>query len=101
MTYALLLGRIATVTTLAPIVACMRSYKTKGEISELVCPMVAIDDLIGIVLFSLVLPFSVYLAGHQAAEVTFGTIILGPVFSIGFTVLVGLGLGYIILYILK
>lgn len=101
LTYALLLGSIATVTTPAPIVACMRGYKTKGEISNLVCPMVAIDDLIGIVLFSLVLPFSVYFAGHEGEVITFSKFILGPVFNIGFSVLIGIALGYLTLTILR
>lgn len=101
VTYALLLGSIATVTTPAPIVACMRGYKTHGEISELVCPMVAIDDLIGIVIFSLVLPFSVYFAGHEGEAITFGKFILGPIFNIGFSMLIGIALGYATLLVLR
>lgn len=101
ITYALLLGSIATVTTPAPIVACMRGYKTHGSISELVCPMVAIDDLIGIVMFSFALPFSVYFAGHEGEVLTFSKFVLGPIFNIGFSVLIGVVLGYITLYIIR
>ena len=96
--YALLLASIATVTTPAPIVACMRGYKTKGLISELVCPMVAIDDLIGIVLFSLALPFSVYLAGHEGEVLTISKFLIGPLFNIGFSMFIGVILGFVTRY---
>lgn len=99
--YALILGSIATVTTPAPIVACMRSYKTKGSISELVCPIVAIDDIIGIILFSLILPFSIYLAGHQGHIDSIENLFLGPIISIGFSIIVGTIFGMIALAILR
>ena len=101
LVYALLLGSIATVTTPAPIVACMRSYKTKGSISQLVCPIVAIDDIIGIVIFSLVLPFSIYLAGHTGSISSMEELLLGPLLNIGFSLLIGLALGMTALKILK
>lgn len=99
--YALILASIATVTTPAPIVACMRSYKTKGKITELVCPIVAIDDIIGIILFSLVLPFSIYLAGHQGLALSVEDLLLGPILSVGFSLIGGLALGFITLKILQ
>jgi NhaP-type Na+/H+ or K+/H+ antiporter len=99
--YALILGSIATVTTPAPIVACMRSYKTKGRISDLICPIVAIDDIIGIVLFSLALPFSIYLAGHEGHIESIQNLFLGPIFNIGFSIIAGFILGLIALKILK
>lgn len=101
LTYALILASISTVTTPAPIVACMRSYHTKGRISEYICPIVAIDDMIGIILFSLVLPFSIYFAGHSGTDITNGDIFLGPILNIGFSVVVGSLLGYFMTRILK
>jgi NhaP-type Na+/H+ or K+/H+ antiporter len=100
MTYALIFGAIATVTTPAPIVACIRSYKARGTISSYVCTMVALDDIIGIIIFSFLLPIGVYLAGHEGELITFGNLFIGPLFDIGFSLVVGGVLGYFVTKIL-
>ena len=101
MTYGLILGAIASVTTPTPIVACMRGYKTKGELSDIVCPVVAIDDIIGIFLFTLLLPVGIYIAGHEGEVLHFVDLIRGPVFNILISVGIGLVLGYATKFILK
>ena len=93
-TYALILGAIATVTTPAPIVACIRSYHTKGRLTQLLCPMIALDDVFGVILFAFVLPIGVYLAGHTGETLTMGVLLGEPllkiVFSIGIGIIIGL-----------
>ena len=101
LTYALILASIATVTTPAPIVACMRSYHTHGSITEYVCPIVAIDDMIGIVIFSLALPFSIYFAGHEGELLVASEVFLGPILSIAFSLIVGTILGLAMTKLLK
>ncbi len=99
--YALILASIATVTTPAPIVACMRGYKTRGTLSELVCPVVALDDIVGIIVFTLVLPFAIFFAGHEGEVVTFMEVIREPLFDIAFSVFIGLILGYFTSLVIK
>lgn len=94
-TYALVFGAIASVTTPAPIVACIRSYHTKGRLTQLLCPMIALDDVLGVILFALVLPVSVYLAGHTGQELTFGVLVGEPLMEIGLSILVGFIIGMI------
>lgn len=101
MTYGLILGAIASVTTPTPIVACMRGYKTKGELSDIVCPVVAIDDIIGIFLFTLLLPVGIYIAGHEGEVLHFIDLIRGPLVTILVSVGIGLVLGYITKFIVK
>ncbi len=101
LTYGLILGAIASVTTPTPIVACMRGYKTKGELSDIVCPVVAIDDIIGIVLFTLLLPVGIYIAGHEGEVLQFVDLIRGPLLNIGISVLIGLVLGFGTKFLLK
>ena len=91
-TYALILGAIATVTTPAPIVACIRSYQTKGRLTQLLCPMIALDDVFGVIIFAFVLPISVYLAGHTGQELTLGILLGEPLLEI----LMSVGIGIII-----
>ena len=97
----IIFGSIATVTTPAPIVACMRSYKTNGTITDLVCPIVAVDDVIGIMLFSLVLPFAIYLSGHEGEIISMSNLVLGPLLNIGFSLVIGSAIGFLSLKALK
>ena len=99
-TYGLIFGAIATVTTPAPILACIKSYNVKGRLSDLLCPMVALDDAIGIMIFAFVLPISVYLAGHSGEVISASTLIIGPLFEIGFSILIGSIIGLIVIYVL-
>jgi len=101
MTYALIFGAIATVTTPAPIVACMKSYNVRGKLANLICPIVALDDIIGIILFALILPISIYLAGHVGEVINFTTLMVGPLLEIGFSVLIGALIGLILVLVLK
>ena len=104
-TYALILGAIATVTTPAPIVACIRSYHTKGRLTQLLCPMIALDDVLGVIIFAFVLPISVYLAGHTGETITFmilvGEPLLQIVLSIGLGLIIGLTVERFIEYFYK
>lgn len=95
-TYALVLGAIATVTTPAPIVACIRSYHTKGRLTALLCPMIALDDVLGIVLFAFVLPISVYLAGHTGQDITFAILFGEPLLNIAFSIGGGMIIGLMV-----
>jgi len=104
-TYALIFGAIATVTTPAPIVACIRSYHTKGRLTQLLCPMIALDDVLGVIIFAFILPISVYLAGHTGetltAAVLFGEPLLQIAMCIGFGTIIGLVIERFIKYFYK
>ncbi|MEC9485103.1 MAG: cation:proton antiporter [Candidatus Izemoplasma sp.] len=99
--YALILASIATVTTPAPIIACMRSYQTQGTLSELIPPVVALDDIVGIIVFTLILPFAIFLAGHEGEVITFMELIQQPLFDIAMSVFIGLLLGYFTSLVIK
>ena len=94
-TYALILGAIATVTTPAPIVACIRSYHTKGGLTELLCPMIAFDDVLGVIIFAFILPISVYLAGHTGEALTVGILVGEPLLQIVLSGGIGLVIGLV------
>lgn len=100
-TYALIFGAIASVTTPAPIVACIKSYHTKGRLTQLLCPMIALDDVLGVILFAFVLPISVYLAGHTGQEISFMVLVADPFLQILFSMGVGLVIGFVIVALLK
>ncbi|MCQ2534200.1 MAG: cation:proton antiporter [Clostridia bacterium] len=50
---AITLGAIAAATAPATTLMVVRQYKAKGELTELLLPIVAIDDAVGLVLFAI------------------------------------------------
>lgn len=91
-TYALILGSIATATAPGPIVAVVKSYRTKGPVTDVLLPLVALDDAIGIMLFAVMLSLGTSLL---SGPVSVSHMILDPAkeifFSFGFGALIGFG----------
>ena len=50
---AIVLGSIATATAPAATLMVVRQYKAKGELTDLLLPIVAIDDAVGLVVFAI------------------------------------------------
>lgn len=99
--YALILGAIATVTTPAPIIATIKTYHAKGRVTDLLFPMIALDDVLGVILFAMVLPISVFLAGSTSEVTTLSQLLAQPVFEIVLAVIIGLIIGGIVVKILN
>ncbi|XMB86791.1 cation:proton antiporter [Mycoplasmatota bacterium WC44] len=101
LTYGLIFGAIATVTTPAPIIACIKSYHIKGRLSDFLCPMIAIDVALGILIFAFVLPLSIYFAGHDVGVISLSSILIGPFLEIGLSLLLGSIIGIGLVYLLN
>lgn len=90
-TYGLILGAIATATAPGPIVAVVKSYRTKGPVTDVLLPLVALDDAIGIMLFAVMLSLG---TSFLSGPVSIGHMLLDPfleiAFSFGFGALIGL-----------
>ena len=50
---AIVLGAIASATAPAATLMVVRQYKAKGELTDILLPVVALDDAVGLILFSL------------------------------------------------
>lgn len=99
-TYALILGAIATATAPGPIVAVVKNFRTKGPVTDVLLPLVALDDAIGIMLFAIMLSLGTTLLGISGA-VSITAIILDPLLEIIISILIGLILGLILSFIVK
>ncbi len=98
-TYGLILGAIATATAPAPILAVVKNYRTKGPVTDVLLPLVALDDAIGIMLFAVLLSFGTsMLVANEAVSI--GHILLEPlieiVLSVGLGALIGLAITAIV-----
>ncbi len=99
-TYALILGAIATATAPGPIVAVVKNFRTKGPVTDVLLPLVALDDAIGIMLFAIMLSLGTTLLGISGT-VSAAAMIIDPLLEIIISILIGLILGYILSFIVK
>jgi NhaP-type Na+/H+ or K+/H+ antiporter len=93
LVYALLLGAIAMVTTPAPFLAVVKSYKVTGKITDMVSEMMALDDVIGIIQFAVLLPLVVVLATQSSIDFTVLELLGTPILEIILSLLTGLIIG--------
>lgn len=97
-TYALILGAIATATAPGPIVAVVKSYRTKGPVTDVLLPLVALDDAIGIMLFAVMLSLGTSLL---SGPMSVGHMLLDPAKEIFFSLFFGLVIGLLVTIIAK
>jgi len=97
-TYALILGAIATATAPGPIVAVVKSYRTKGPVTDVLLPLVALDDAIGIMLFAVMLSLGTSLL---SGPISVASMLLEPAKEIFFSLFFGVIIGSIVMLIVK
>ncbi len=95
----LVMGAIATATAPAATLMVVRQYKAKGAVSGMLLPVVAMDDALGLVVFSISLAISKALSSGAAVTVT--NMLLAPLLEIFASLLLGTGLGFILAYASK
>lgn len=88
------LAAIATATAPAATLLVVRQYKAHGPVTETLLPVVAMDDAIGLMVFSIFNAIAMALASGEKLGVA--TMILEPLREIGLSLLVGLLLGAIL-----
>ena len=90
---AITLGAIATATAPATTLMVVRQYKAKGELTDLLLPIVALDDAVGLIVFSV--SFGIADAMHSGA-VDMISILVNPLLEI----VLSLGLGAVMGFVL-
>lgn len=87
---ALILGAIAAATAPAATLMVVRQYKAKGKLTDLLLPIVAIDDAVGLIVFSV----SFGIAGAlENGEFSAAAIIFEPLLEIVLSLLLGSVMG--------
>lgn len=99
-TYGLILGAIATATAPGPIVAVVKNYRTKGPVTDVLLPLVALDDAIGIMLFAVMLSLGTsFLSASDTISI--GSMMWEPFKEIFLSISIGGALGLGLTYITK
>lgn len=88
------LAAIATATAPAATLLVVRQYKAHGPVTETLLPVVAMDDAIGLMVFSIFNAIAMALASGEKLGVA--TMLLEPLREISLSLLVGLLLGVIL-----
>ncbi len=95
---AIVLGAVASATAPAATLMVVRQYKAKGPVTDTLLPVVALDDAVGLVLFSI--SFGV---AKTLAEGTpnIAAIILEPLFEVVLSIALGAAMGYLFTFFEK
>ena len=89
MSVAITLGAVATATAPAATLMVVRQYKAKGKLTDILLPIVALDDAIGLVVFAVSFGIA---KGMVSGKVDVFSIIVDPLIEI----VASLGLGVIV-----
>ena len=77
---AIILGAIATATAPAATLMVVRQYKAKGKLTDLLLPIVALDDAVGLVIFSI--SFGVAKAIGSTSGVSIVSVLVNPLLEV-------------------
>ena len=96
---ALILGAIATATAPAATLLVIRQYQAKGPVVKTLLPVVALDDAIGLMIFSI--SFALAKAFDSGEAISAGAILLTPLLEIVLSLGIGLIAGLLLTLISK
>ena len=88
------LSAIATATAPAATLLVVRQYKAHGPVTETLLPVVALDDAIGLMIFSVFIAIAQSFASGEAPTVK--SMLLDPLIEIVCSLLIGAGLGAVL-----
>lgn len=88
---AIVLGAIASATAPAATLMVVRQYKAKGKLTDILLPVVALDDAVGLVLFAI--SFGVA-RSLSKGSVNLLSVILEPIIEVVLSLLLGAVMGF-------
>jgi Kef-type K+ transport system membrane component KefB len=90
---AICLGAIASATAPAATLMVVRQYKAEGKLTDLLLPIVALDDAVGLVIFAISFGIAKAVAGGGELDVI--SILVNPLVEIVMSILLGAVMGVI------
>lgn len=98
LSLSLILGVLASPTAPAATLAVMHQYKAKGKVTDTIMEVVALDDAVGIILFSAILSILSMFTGIEKA---FETVYLNAVYRFSMALFLGFGLALLMNQLIK
>lgn len=101
----LTLGAVATATAPAATLMVIKQYKAKGPVTDTLLPVVAFDDAVGLILFSISFSIAQVIAKNQAGlsdgGINYIDILLMPLLEIVLSLAIGALIGFILTFAMK
>lgn len=88
----LILGAIATATAPAATLMVVNQYKAKGPLTDILLPVVALDDAVGLIVFAVSKGIAKALAGGQLSLIS---VLVNPMIEIVASLALGAALGWV------
>lgn len=95
---AIILGAVASATAPAATLMVVRQYRAKGPLTDILLPIVALDDAVGLVLFSVSFGIA---KGLISGSVSLISILLEPIIEVVASIILGAGIGFLLSYFEK
>ncbi len=92
---AIILGAVASATAPAATLMVVRQYKSKGPLTDILLPVVALDDAVGLILFAI--SFGVAKA-LGTSSVDFISILVEPLLEVVLSLALGAAMGFLFTY---
>lgn len=93
---AIVLGAIAAATAPAATLMVVRQYKAKGKLTDILLPVVALDDAVGLVLFAISFGIA---EGITSAEISVISILLEPIIEVVLSLVLGSLMGLLFTFV--
>lgn len=93
LSVAIILGAIASATAPAATLMVVRQYKAKGKLTNLLLPIVALDDAVGLIIFAVSFGVAKTIV---SGETNIYSIIVDPILEIVVSLALGAVLGYVL-----
>ena len=95
---AIILGAIATATAPAATLMVVKQYKAKGPLTDILLPVVALDDAVGLVVFSISFGIAKAMIGGTPSIVS---ILVNPILEVVLSLALGAAMGYLFTFLEK
>ncbi|MBO7303003.1 MAG: cation:proton antiporter [Clostridia bacterium] len=90
---AIVLGAIASATAPAATLMVVKQYKAKGPLTDILLPIVAIDDAVGLILFSV--SFGIAKSIGTGAGISVISVLVNPLLEVVLSLLLGALMGFL------
>ena len=92
---AIILGAIATATAPAATLMVVRQYKAKGKLTDLLLPIVALDDAVGLVVFAVSFGIA---KGIDSGSISIISMLVNPLLEVILSLALGFVMGVLFTY---
>ncbi|VEU80633.1 cation:proton antiporter [Haploplasma axanthum] len=99
LVFSLILGSMSAATAPAATILVIKQFRSDGPVTRSILPVAALDDVLGIIVFGIVLPIArilVPIDPNNALKLTAWNILKGPLIEVFGSLLIGLLLGILL-----